>query len=456
MVEAGLWLTVADASLKVLPFRHTAVLFGLRQNRSRSTEPSASPSRPAPATAARSAWAIAAVAGRTALPGKCLAQALAGSAMLGRRRAATTIHLGVAKGAPDGEGLRAHAWLRCGDAMIMGASGSEHFTPVAMFDVRPRCAPVEFVERGLEAGRRRPAVRRGLTLQRELVKTLRALAAGGISEVVVLKGVPLAVRVFGSVAEREMRDIDLLVHRRDAPRALATLTALGFAPYLGLPPDFKRQHAVTLVRPTSSGQIYLDLHWTAFHRGFDVADEVQWRHTERFSHQGIDCLVFDRAMTILHLAHHYLVHLSPKVLRDFGATWNLWREHVDEAGLLALARSTNQLDALAVAFARAGEAGLLDATAPQISSQRATVVLRLLRGRLGRSEHGRRIIAPVSMQSLGSVRWMLHTLLPRPATMRVVYGDGTRAQIGVRYLARPFELAAKVARAMTAGHGYRP
>src|SRR5688500_5809947 len=71
LIEAGLWLIVADATLKLLPFRHTAVLFGLRLNRPRSTELSASPGKPAPVAAARSAWAVAVAAGRTPLPARC-------------------------------------------------------------------------------------------------------------------------------------------------------------------------------------------------------------------------------------------------------------------------------------------------------------------------------------------------------------------------------------------------
>lgn len=443
-----MFLTIAQVSLKVLTFHDTAALFGLRENRSPTPAASVDAGGPAPAAATRCAWAVGVAAARVPSDAKCMARALAGSAMLSRRRMATTLHLGVAKDLRGADGLRAHAWLRCGDAVVIGASGSEHFTPVAAFDVRSARTPVEPIARRLPIERRRRASRHGLALQRELVVTLEALARAGISEAVVLKGVPLALRVFGSVAEREMRDIDLLVHRRDAPRAFAALTALGFESYRGLALDLKRNHALTLVRASSNGQVIVDLHWTAFHTGFGVAEGIQWHHTQRFAHQGLDCLVFDPAMSILHLAHHYLAHLSPKALRDFGAAWNTWHEDVDASDLLALARSTGQLGALAVAFSRAAEFGLLDAAAPRVRSLRGAVFLRLLRGRLGRSEHGRVILGPVAMRPMEGVRWALYALFPRPAAMRVIYGDGTPAQVAGRYVTRPFELAAKTARAV--------
>jgi hypothetical protein len=147
LIEAGILLTLAEVSLKVLPFRHTAALFGLRPNRLRTPDTAGPGVGSVPAATVRSAWAVAVAASRAPLGGKCLAQALAGSAMLGRRRVATTIHLGVAKDPRRTEGLRAHAWLRSGDAVLLGASGFRHFTPVAAFDARAHRTRGELVGR---------------------------------------------------------------------------------------------------------------------------------------------------------------------------------------------------------------------------------------------------------------------------------------------------------------------
>lgn len=442
LIEAVIVIAIARASVRVLPFHRTAALFGLQENRSGT--PAAAPALPA--AAVRPAWAVRAAAARLPIAGTCLAQALAGSAILGRRGLATTVHLGVANDPLHPERLIAHAWLCCGDTIVTGAAGAGRYTPLAAFAVRPAGpVPTPLVERRLAPGRRDAASRHGLALQRELMEVLAALAADGISPVVVLKGIPLALRVFGSVAEREMVDLDLLVHRHDVMSALASLTALGYAPVAGSSLELERSNELTLLRRPSSGLMKVDLHWSAINPSFGrVDEELMWRHTEPFAHQGVECLVFDPAMTIVHLALHYVVHMSPKVLRDFAATWNLWHDRVEPGELLALARDTEQIVTLCIAFKRAAEAGLLDLAGPEIRSYRARVVIGLLHGRLGRSEHGRLMIRRLAMQPEEALR----ELVPSPARMRVLYGDASAAQIAWHYVVRPFECAAKLARAL--------
>ena len=62
---------------------------------------------------------------------KCLAQALAGKAMLKRRGVASTLYLGVAKGGEAG--LQAHAWLRCGPRILTGGPEMAGFTVISTF-----------------------------------------------------------------------------------------------------------------------------------------------------------------------------------------------------------------------------------------------------------------------------------------------------------------------------------
>jgi hypothetical protein len=455
LIEAAIVLGIARASTRLLPFHRTAALFGLQLRRSET----AAAARPSPVGAApglpveakRPAWAVSAVAARVPVAGTCLTQALAGSAILGRRGIATTVHLGVAIDPRDAERLTAHAWLRCGDAIVTGAAGSDRFTPLAAFAVRPaRQAPTPRLERRLAPERCNATGRHGLALQRELIRVLGGLAADGIGPVVVLKGIPLALRLFGSIAEREMVDLDLLVHRHDVTTALVSLRAMGYAPVIGASLDLDGEKELTLRRRTSSGAMFVDLHWSPIHPSFGHLDEeLMWRHTEPFTHQGIECLVFDPAMTIVHLGSHYVAEMSPKVLRDLAAAWNLWADRVGPDELLGLARETEQLVMLCISFARAAEAGLLDVGCPEIRSYRARLVLRLLHGRLGSSEHGRSlIISKMAMRPDRALRLFLRQLFPSRALMRVLYGDGTATEVACRYVVRPLESAAKLARAL--------
>ena len=70
-------------------------------------------------------WAVRAAAPKTPWKSACLAQALAGKWMLGRRGLHVTIRLGVAKDA-DGN-LQAHAWLCAGDTILTGGAQVRRF-----------------------------------------------------------------------------------------------------------------------------------------------------------------------------------------------------------------------------------------------------------------------------------------------------------------------------------------
>jgi hypothetical protein len=59
----------------------------------------------------------------------CLPQAMAGSAMLRRRKLPARISLGV----PKGGGLPAHAWLEAGNIPITGTAISDTYAPIARF-----------------------------------------------------------------------------------------------------------------------------------------------------------------------------------------------------------------------------------------------------------------------------------------------------------------------------------
>lgn len=86
------------------------------------------------ATARRVGFAIRAISRRLPPLGSCLAQALAGHAMLRRRGISCTICLGVAR--QDGR-LAAHAILRSGGAVLTGAGGQDKYTPIAAYGWRP-------------------------------------------------------------------------------------------------------------------------------------------------------------------------------------------------------------------------------------------------------------------------------------------------------------------------------
>ena len=126
LVEAGFCLGLARLAILVLPFRRVAPVLGRQMARS----PEETGGAPAELLD-RISWAVAAASRHLPWDCLCLAQAMAGKAMLKRRGVPSTLYLGVAK---DGEArLQAHAWLRCGERILTGRQGMARFTVIATF-----------------------------------------------------------------------------------------------------------------------------------------------------------------------------------------------------------------------------------------------------------------------------------------------------------------------------------
>jgi Transglutaminase-like superfamily len=76
-------------------------------------------------------WAVTALGRRVPWDGRCLAQALAATAMLRCRGVEGTVSLGVREGEPAG--FEAHAWLRVGSRVVTGGGGHEQFKALTTF-----------------------------------------------------------------------------------------------------------------------------------------------------------------------------------------------------------------------------------------------------------------------------------------------------------------------------------
>lgn len=133
LLEAMAWLSLGRAAILLLRFRRVAGPLGLVQGNAQG-DPAAKLDPVQGEIAAKIGWAVRTVADR--LPGTtCLAQTLAGAAMLRRRGIPCALSLGIAK---NEKGITAHAWLRCGDVTLTGANGRDRFTMISTF-VAPVC-----------------------------------------------------------------------------------------------------------------------------------------------------------------------------------------------------------------------------------------------------------------------------------------------------------------------------
>ena len=80
--------------------------------------------------AVRIARIVGIVSYHTPWESKCLVQALTAQRMLKSKNISTTIYLGVRK---EGNEMKAHAWLRCGEYYVTGGAIREQYTVVAKF-----------------------------------------------------------------------------------------------------------------------------------------------------------------------------------------------------------------------------------------------------------------------------------------------------------------------------------
>ena len=76
-------------------------------------------------------WAVSALGRRVPWDGRCLAQALAATAMLRRRGVEGTVSLGVRDG--ESAEFEAHAWLRVGSRVVTGGAGHERYKSLTTF-----------------------------------------------------------------------------------------------------------------------------------------------------------------------------------------------------------------------------------------------------------------------------------------------------------------------------------
>jgi hypothetical protein len=144
----------------------------------------------------------------------------------------------------------------------------------------------------------RDAARAAFYWSSELKGILRSFDRSNI-RVVPLKGPLLAERLYGNAALRVSRDLDLLVHEADLPRAKAVLAAVGFAP--GVPDDYHRPW----YRQTTTVELHHDVeNPLAF--DFCVESALQRAHPAIF--QGERCWQLAPEDELLFLCLHAVRH----------------------------------------------------------------------------------------------------------------------------------------------------
>lgn len=126
---------------------------------------------------------------------------------------------------------------------------------------RLRQLQIEHPLRNRIKGIYRHAAYRNRLLAHRAAQLLGVLAGEGI-EVILLKGIVLAEQHYDDCADRPMGDVDMLVRRQDAPRAMALLRALDGWQVIE-PTPLRDLDALRHAQGYSNGNGFdVDLHWT--------------------------------------------------------------------------------------------------------------------------------------------------------------------------------------------------
>ena len=287
-----------------------------------------------------------------------------------------------------------------------------------------------------------------LVLERELRPIHEALFGHGI-DYIVLKGPPLARCLYGTLARRHMIDNDVMVRKNDATQAADALFQIGYrpGPFRRLESDLRIDFQFPMTREAGHGQpVTVDLHWNAFPPNlFPVDEELLWRRVENLELAGTTIKVFDKTMTLIHLASHFVQHrlASPRILEDLAAGWNLWHQDIDEEDLLGLARQTGVIHALDFTLGAAAELGILDAPPPLTGSAKAARLRRLLPARQllekpAYPSHYRAALALLLVNPRRIPGWLRLEVFPPLDRMAAIYEQPITPRLYLRYLERPF------------------
>ncbi|MDQ1470417.1 MAG: hypothetical protein QOJ99_1897, partial [Bryobacterales bacterium] len=151
-----------------------------------------------------------------------------------------------------------------------------------------------------------------LRMTGELLAVLQALEADGI-ESVPFKGPALANQLFGNVAMRQFRDLDILVRPADVDRARAVLLARGYRPEFELTPKreaeyLRSEHAFQFKR--QDGAFIVELHWSFGSRdqAFPLSAQSVWSRLGQAKFQSRIVHALSSEDLLIYLAMHGAKH----------------------------------------------------------------------------------------------------------------------------------------------------
>ena len=277
---------------------------------------------------------------------------------------------------------------------------------------------------------------RNLLLQHEVLRIGRALEE---IDHIFVKGVILAETLYPNLGDRDMVDIDLVVHPSDLSAAVNSLEKVGIRrlePFRALDhPDESRE--APLVKSLDGGvEVVLDLHWHLLDpRVFPLAEHDVWRHVITTEMLGALVPTTDATLTALHLAVHHVQHRCtvPHIMSDLQRHVEQNAHVIDWKEFWRLADSCGATHAAAFALQHAR-------AVDTVPSRRARLLCKLVgyspRAVRGRWDAGGTVLLVALLSPRATLRVLADAVVPPRYVVGTVLGVPTEAIRPHHYIRR--------------------
>jgi hypothetical protein len=209
---------------------------------------------------------------------------------------------------------------------------------------------------------------RNLALESELLEISSVLRTANI-EHVVLKGIPLARRLYGRLDTRVIVDNDILVRRGQVASVVDVLAGLG---YRG-PRQWPLESALStnfqypLRRERGGAPFLLEVHWAITHPLLYPRSEIEpWQRVTTAVVRGVSLPVLSPSLTAVHLAAHAAQHYyrQRRILEELGHAMRSF--DVSAEDVLDCARTLELENVCRVSLWLAGVASSRDLGSPRV------------------------------------------------------------------------------------------
>lgn len=169
---------------------------------------------------------------------------------------------------------------------------------------------------------------RNMLFYEELSKVLKAFEKADI-DIIVMKGVFLAEKIYKNIGLRQMKDIDLLIREEDLQRAKRELGKLMYFPTKVFPTKLHEQFQIILNNDlpfvNENKNIIIEIHWDIQPPVSNYKVEINefWKNVKPVKIAGIESLTFSPENILQHLCLHLDKHINMSIatpaepLRDY-------------------------------------------------------------------------------------------------------------------------------------------